>query len=389
MPGEADQISDGESVVVRGLIRPIVGCVGVIVVAQAWPCWLPVLVLLGIPVEMVYAPRVYDSVFADGLVIHELGDLVTWPEAWNQYYVFASGSVDFCRVLVDKLGNHVGPYIYAVDMKFNALRPRCLDNALSVKYPAALQALALDTTEVVHAKFGGVTSARHVIGYRNVDKMVFEPNMHLSRTLSHVIRTTISGVEIDPPPVLESGQVRRAPIRVDGVLRGEGLLDVLVLWTNPLVACKCVFKRSGWVQRHLSTEEVLNAFDVPLSLYDSLRRNEQALNGLMCGVSPLVTTSIVRAMWANSNGGEWKTGLFSRQGLVDRHMELVKMSGVRSWIPSRTKTAGRTKKAPWFQIRIAKSTFCICLSRLLPLFCQQREGCRKFQPIATRIYLSI
>jgi hypothetical protein len=49
---EADQTSDSGSVVVRGLIRPILGCVGVIVIAEDWPCWLPVLGCLGIPVEV-------------------------------------------------------------------------------------------------------------------------------------------------------------------------------------------------------------------------------------------------------------------------------------------------------------------------------------------------
>ena len=338
---DADQTSDGGSVVVRGLIRPILGCVGAIVIAEDWPCWLPVLGCLGIPVEVVYAPREYYSVFVDDLAdtttlrliprwrsIHELGELVDWPEAWNQFHVFASGSVGFCKVVVDKLGNHVGPYIYAVDIKFRVIQPRYLKDALLNQYPTTLRALNLETTEVVHAEFGGVTSARHVIGYRTVDRGVFEPSMHLARTLSHVIKTTLSGVEIDPPPALQSDQMRRVPIRVEGVLRGEGLLDVM--GKNPLEACKCVFKRTGWVQRHLSKDERLNAFDVPLGLYGTLRRNEQALIGLECGVSPLVTTSIVRSMWAKSKGGggrrtvlvSRRTVLFSQQTeLVDCHME--------------------------------------------------------------------
>ena len=199
---------------------------------------------------MVFAPRAYDSVFGDEVMhiprwktIFDFEEMGVWPSAWEHHSVFASGSLDFCRVVVAKLGIHVGPYLYAVDMNFAAMRPRTIDGVLR-RLPPAVQELGLEYTEVAHAEFGGVTTARHIIAYRNVEQAVFVPLQPLQRTLSRVVKTTVAGLAIDAPPPLETGRQRRAPLLEDGMLRGEGLLEVC--WHNPLVACKCVLNRSGW-----------------------------------------------------------------------------------------------------------------------------------------------
>ena len=51
-----------------------------------------------------------------------------------------------------KLENHVGPYLYAIDMNFASMRARMMDRALST-FPPALQELMLESTEVVHSAF--------------------------------------------------------------------------------------------------------------------------------------------------------------------------------------------------------------------------------------------
>jgi hypothetical protein len=141
------------------MIRPIKGVAGVVVVAQDWPCWLPVLVCLGSKVDMVFAPRSYDTVFGEEVLhiprwksIHDFKEMDVWPSAWDLYSVFTSGSLDFCRVVVAKLENHVGPYLYAIDMNFASMRARMMDRALST-FPPALQELMLESTEVVHSAF--------------------------------------------------------------------------------------------------------------------------------------------------------------------------------------------------------------------------------------------
>jgi hypothetical protein len=99
--------SDGPTVV-RCMIRSLVRVSGVVVIALDWPCWLQVLLDLGVSVDMVYAPVVYENVFRREdrhslrwSPIREMEDLDVMPAAWNQYTVFASGSVEFCREMVD------------------------------------------------------------------------------------------------------------------------------------------------------------------------------------------------------------------------------------------------------------------------------------------------
>jgi hypothetical protein len=123
-----------------------------------------------------------------------------------------------------------------------------------VHYSSRLRELGLEATRVVHAEFGGVTTARHVIAHRNIVGIkVFEPIRMLTRTLSHVISSTVSGWEIDAPLPLDVTNLRRGPVREGELFRGEGLLDVSLI--NPMVACKCVFTSSGWVRRALTREE--------------------------------------------------------------------------------------------------------------------------------------
>ena len=181
-------------------------------------------------------------------------------------------------------------------MNFRMMRPRTVDFHLA-RYSSRLRELGLEATRVVHAEFGGVTTARHVIAHRNIVGMeVFEPLRMLPRTLSHVISSTVSGWEIEAPLPLDVINLRRGPIREGELFRGEGLLDVSLI--NPMVACKCVFTSSGWVRRPLSREERLSAFDTPLSLKVNLKECETARIALERSISPLVMQSIIRAMWA-------------------------------------------------------------------------------------------
>jgi hypothetical protein len=87
----------------------------------------------------------------------------------------------------------------------------------------------------------------------------------------------------------------------DGVLRVEGLLDVGSP-TLPVI-CRSVFNASGWVRRSLSAIEYLRAFDMPVGMDARLAKEKGMRSKLLRTVSPLVVSSILRAMWGESGGG--------------------------------------------------------------------------------------
>jgi hypothetical protein len=296
--------------VVRCWIRPLKGVQGVVVVAEDWPCWLPALVGMNIVVEALYAPRCYVDVFGEKIhrkcTWNKFVSLDAWPEGWSHHSVLASGTLPFCKGVLAKLGSHVGPYLYAVDMDFPNMHQRQIASAFSqspTSWVNVLRDNGLKSAIVSHAEFGGVTSARHLIAYHNVDGGVLNPRRSIQRTLSHVINPTASGrsVEIPHPPALTAGTFTRAPIWDGKCLRGEGTLDVLR--RDPDVACKSVFKQSGWVQRQLSLEERLRAFDLPVWLYSGVRNHAIARKSMERGISSLVVASVFRAMWAESGLG--------------------------------------------------------------------------------------
>ena len=116
----------------------------------------------------------------------------------------------------------------------------------------------------MHAEYGGITSARHLVAYRNVNACVFRPGTPLRRVLAHVIdpAAPTHAVEVCAPVAREVSNTSQVPLWEGSHLRCEGLLDVSV--PNPSILCRSVFKKSGWVTRSLIPHEVLRAFDVPL-----------------------------------------------------------------------------------------------------------------------------
>jgi len=227
---------------------------------------------------------------------------------WNTSCVLASGSVMFCESLLSKLQSHVGPFIFTVDMTFAGIRTRSLAGACK-SIQSRLLKRQLHTSVLMHADFGGVTSACHPVAYRNVHKEVFTPFFSLPRTLSHIIdpAAKVHGTEIVVPAPLS---LRGRTSLWDGdALRGEGLYEVGAV--QPMVACRCVFKKSGWVKRRLTPKEVLRAFDVPAFLMDSLIKYEFFRDIMQRGVPTGVLASVLRALGAERNLGGVDEGLSS------------------------------------------------------------------------------
>jgi len=115
---------------------------------------------------------------------------------------------------------------------------------------------------VMHANFGGVSSAVHLMSYRGVDPSVFTTPLSLPQVLAHIINPASPGAarEIPRPDPLKS--TPRAPIESGRVLCSEGLFDVF--HPQLRIACPCVFKSTGWAQRPLSAQEHLLALTSPL-----------------------------------------------------------------------------------------------------------------------------
>jgi hypothetical protein len=82
---------------------------------------------------------------------------------------------------------------------------------------------------------------------------------------------------------------------------------------RPMVACRCVFKKSGWVKRRLTPMEILRAFDVPACLMESLGRYGFSWDMMQRGVSNAVLTSVLRALGAERNLRGVEEGQCGRQ----------------------------------------------------------------------------
>ena len=309
-----DELEDGITNDITCVIHPLIRNEGVIIIiAEGWPCWLPAVLALRLNLRTVFAPTKFTKCFGlsppqDWICLQELVSSPVLPAMWNASCVLASGSVRFCDSLLSKLQEHVGPFIYTVDMKFARIRTRSLARTCDT-IQASLLRHHLHTSLLMHADFGGVTSACHPVGYRNVHREVFTPFFSLPRTLSHIIdpAAKVHGTEIVVPAPLS---LRGRTSLWDGdALRGEGLYEVGAV--KPMVACRSVFKKSGWVKRRLTPKEVLRAFDVPAGLMDSLMQYEFLREVMQQGVPTGVLASVLRALGAERNLGGVEEGLTS------------------------------------------------------------------------------
>ena len=116
-----------------------------------------------------------------------------------------------------------------------------------------------------HSEFGGAKSAYHLLVSRGVPHHAFKPPPCVPRVLKHLMNAATPGIfQSIPEPVKLQGQVPRAPVVVDGLMRTEGLLNVYL--KHRVVACPSVFSPTKWVKRCLSPYELLRAFDMPMKM---------------------------------------------------------------------------------------------------------------------------
>ncbi len=130
------------------------------------------------------------------------------------------------------------------------------------------------------------------------------PGSNVGSRHQPVVSSQGSGYQAPPKPV--ELPLLCMPIICGDLLRGEGLFDV----SRPKldIACRSVFKPSGWVRRRLTPKKFLWVFDGPLFLIPHLLEDQQMRSLLLHSLSPLIVASIFCSMWAGVGGGGWPRG---------------------------------------------------------------------------------
>jgi hypothetical protein len=223
--------------------------------------------------------------------------------------VLASGSNKYLSFVLPKLKYHHRPFIYPTDIVFKDHRQRDIMRLLQ-KLSSLCVHQGLLSSIVMHANFGGVSSAVHLMSYCRVDPSVFTAPPFLPQVLAHIINPASPDAmrEIPRPDPLKS--TPRAPIESGGVLCLEGLFDVF--HPQLRITCPCVFKSTGWAQRPLSAREHLRAFDIPLEMDEALLdkcRDRQIQSVLQQAVTPLIISAVFCAMWLHTGGDTGHTGV--------------------------------------------------------------------------------
>ena len=105
-------------VVVRQRILPVVCSTKVIVVAKAWPCWLSCLLAVNIHVHAAFVTKEMTSVFPQQAhwlsLLTDFELMTSVPDEWQDYVILGSGLHEFLHLIMPKLRQHVGPFIFAI-----------------------------------------------------------------------------------------------------------------------------------------------------------------------------------------------------------------------------------------------------------------------------------
>ncbi len=279
-----------------------------------------------LPIRAAFVTKEFQGVFdtTAHVPLTEFAAMWDIPIEWMNDAILASGSNDYLNFVLSKLRNHDGIFVYATDYIFKERRSR--DVARQFKKWAILrEQVGLQSRILAHEEFGGVSSAFHLISCRGVDPIVFSPPHSLPRVLAHVLDATTpdAGKEISRPAPLTA--TPRSPIISDGLLRAEGLFDVFR--PHLRIASPCVFKSTGWTQRPLSAREHLRVFDVPLYMDAALLdkcRERRIKTVLQRGITPLIASTVIRALWSNRGGGMSKGGTTAQPEQLTVHNERAK-----------------------------------------------------------------
>jgi hypothetical protein len=286
-------------------------CETLYVVCQGWPCWLALVLGLKLPLAGVVFLGELHAFFKveewgdGGMVWHDLSYFEQLREPPRHCTILASGSISFMDEVRLRMPFHEGGFLFSVDIAFDKGSEWDLQRryrAWSVTHAV----LGLGSTTIRHADCGRVTSAIHYLCYFNIANARSGHVRCMPRTLAHVLNATDKGDNRGrfrelPAPDTIIGSCKCAPIRVDGLLRREGLYDFF--HPECEIARPCVFKASGWAKGHLSLKEFCRAFDLPLMLDDPLADSASACRLVTRSVTPVVVAAIFDIIWSSRTGG--------------------------------------------------------------------------------------
>jgi hypothetical protein len=283
----------------------------VVVITQEWPCWLSAIIALKLPLSVAFITKEFQPIIKHYSQLSAFADIWEAPEVWNGCTVLASGSHEYLGFVHSKLKHHKGPFIYSTNIVFKDQQRGDILRLLGA-WANVRKGQGLESSLITHADFGGVTSAVHLLSYKNVVTSVFKAPPVLPWTLAHIIDAACpdAGREISKPAPL----IGHWSISKEGVLWQEGLLDVFGA-PNAKIACPCIFKLLGWAQQLLSEKEFLQAFDIPLDMDVTLL--DSHCKHCICSllhraITPLVATAIFCTLWSHTGGGGRDITSYSR-----------------------------------------------------------------------------
>ncbi len=124
--------------IIHQMIHLIVGCSNIVVIAQEWPCWLPVALAWKLPVTAMFAQSRFLLLFSpltnDSIrwgTLQEWLALTQSPCDWEISTILGSGKSEFFSVVLVKLSKHVGSFLHSTDMVFTGHRLRLVSGLYS------------------------------------------------------------------------------------------------------------------------------------------------------------------------------------------------------------------------------------------------------------------
>ena len=218
-----------------------------LILSQGWPSWT--FAIEGLGFRSVSTLAYFDSITSrDEFKSTEAGNTLIAKhrlESWLKLHcpdgiVFIQGDPCFFKTFSDSYSN----YIDNLRIVFS-----CTDQAWYIK----------DGIRVSHSQVGGVTDGEWTIIIENlICSLSFTSKVH--RTLAHFL-STMEG-ESSAKSVLSSSS--------NQLLKGNDKLP----WNNGsvMVLAKSVFHKSNMIKRFLSYSELMDCYDVELSVQQSLKR---------------------------------------------------------------------------------------------------------------------
>ena len=245
-----------------------------VVIAERWPSWMFALHSAGAKDIAVYvghpSPSLRGILAQCGL---DFRSLFTWASTFRAVqkarYVWIQGSKEFLHQISQELdkARRCGVIIEVVD---TSLKGKVTSSDLNLE----------GATILSHQQVGGITSGRWVVRMDpTLQPYKLTDRLPLKRALEDILCPTVSGQVYQPPP-----DRRLWGRNIKKTFPGQLLPphDHLVTVVAP-----GTFSPTGWVSRKLAFPELMDAYDVPLSLHSVI--SEVHASSLMSNQTPLFT----------------------------------------------------------------------------------------------------